>query len=102
MKDRGEDITCGKITLPVAKAMSKLNLDERKEFWQLLSSKPTDPLVVASLIEKLEQCGALQACYLQARDLVESAWKELDPLVPDSDVKINLRVFSWYVLERHY
>lgn len=102
LKDRGEDITCGKITLPVAKAMSKLNLGERKEFWQLLSSKPTDPFVVASLIEKLEQCGALQACYLQARDLVESAWKKLDPLVPDSDIKINLRVFSWYVLERHY
>jgi geranylgeranyl pyrophosphate synthase/predicted secreted hydrolase len=102
LKDRGEDIASGKITLPVAKAMSRLQLDERKLFWQVLSSKPTEPSVVTGLIEKLEQCGALQACYLQARELIESAWQQFDPLVPDSDVKVKLRAFSWYVLERHY
>jgi geranylgeranyl pyrophosphate synthase len=102
LKATGEDITCGKVTLPVAKAMSRLNLGERQSLWQVISSKPSDPSVVAAVIAKIEECGALQACHLQAQALIDSAWQNFNPLVPDSDVKMRLRAFSWYVLERHY
>ena len=36
-----------------------------------------------------------------ARAMVEEAWAELDPLVPDSQAKVALRAFAWYLLERH-
>jgi len=102
LKVRGEDIAGGKVTLPVAKAMSRLVLAERQSLWEAILSKPTQPSVIAAVIDQLERCGAIQACQQQATELVESAWEQLDPLVPDSDVKIRLRAFSWYVLERHY
>lgn len=102
LKSKGEDISCGKITLPVAKAMAKLPQLDRQILWQTIASKPTNAEIISAVIEKLESCGAIDASVQQANDLVESAWKRLDSLFPDSDIKIKLRAFSWYVLARHY
>ncbi len=102
LKSKGEDISAGKVTIPIAKAMSRLSLRERHELWETLSSKPTDPAVIAAAITQLEGCKALDACDQQARELVESAWQRLDPLLRDSRVKVILRAFGWYVLERSY
>lgn len=102
LKDRGEDITAGKITMPVAKAMGLLAQPDREWLWQQVSSKPHDTSVIAEVIDLLEKCGAIDACEEQAEYLIEDAWKKLDTLIPDSDVKIRLRAFGWYVLRRHY
>jgi hypothetical protein len=50
----------------------------------------------------LERCGAIEACSQDARDLVETGWKKIEPLIDDSLAKMMLRAFGWYVLERHY
>ena len=102
LKSRGEDISGGKVTMPVAKAMSRLAESERRALWETISSRPTDPEVIAGVIAKLESCCAISTCEEQARDLVESAWQKLDPLLRDSHVKLMLRAFGWYVLERTY
>jgi geranylgeranyl pyrophosphate synthase len=102
LKSLGEDIAHGKITMPVAKSMSMLDREGRHFVWKHLELKSDSPEVVRSVIDRLEACGAIDACAEQARDLVEQAWRELDPLVEDSVVKLMLRAFGWYVLERHY
>lgn len=102
LKSRGEDIAHGKVTLPVAKAMARLAEQDRAWVWQQVQSKPADQAVVDAVVEKLEACGAVQACADQASELVEAAWQALDPLVEDSLQKVMLRAFGWYVLERHY
>jgi geranylgeranyl pyrophosphate synthase len=50
----------------------------------------------------LDECGALDACSALAREIVERAWEQLDPVLPESQCKLTFRAFSWYVLERHY
>ncbi|MBI2565885.1 MAG: polyprenyl synthetase family protein [Candidatus Schekmanbacteria bacterium] len=102
LKQRGEDISQGKVTLPVAKAMSLLGREEREWLWETLRQQSQDPAIVGSVVDRLEACGALAACSRQARELVDDAWQRLDPLVEDSMPKIMLRSFGWYVLERHY
>ena len=102
LKTRAEDVTNGVITLPIAKAMSRLPLEDRRFLWQALLSRPTDARVLSAVVEKLESCGAVEACAQQARALVESAWRRADPLLDDSIPKVMLRAFGWYVLERHY
>jgi geranylgeranyl pyrophosphate synthase len=102
LKSKGEDLVQGKVTMPVAKAMSRLALDERRLVWKTISSRPNDPNVVGGIIEKFEACCALTSCDHHARDLVETAWKKLDPFIEDSYTKLRLRAFGWYVLERHY
>jgi geranylgeranyl pyrophosphate synthase len=102
LKQKGEDLSQGKVTLPVVKAFARLDVKARWNLWHLISSRPQDPEVVGSAIASIEACGALDACEQQAKDLVNSAWEQLDPVVPDSLAKMMLRAFGWYVLERHY
>lgn len=102
LKSRGEDIAHGKVTLPVAKAMARLARDDRAWLWQCVQAKSDDRGQIEAVIAKLEACGAIEACATEARELVESAWQALDPLVEDSLPKVMLRAFGWYVLERHY
>lgn len=102
LKTKAEDVQQGKITLPVAKAMSRLNASDRQWLYETLRSKPQDMKVVESVVEKLESCGAVEACAVQARQLVEGGWLKISPLIDDSLAKMMLRAFGWYVLERHY
>jgi geranylgeranyl pyrophosphate synthase/predicted secreted hydrolase len=102
LKSRGEDISHGKVTMPVAKALGLLPLEERRWLWQTVSSRPKDPAIVGDVIGRLDSCGALSACEEQARQLVETSWQRIDPLVDDSLPKIMMRSFGWYVLERMY
>lgn len=100
LKDKGEDITAGKITMPVAKAMSLLALDKREYVWKTLKTMPKDRTVIGSVISLLQHCGAIDACRQEADDLVETAWKKIDTILPDSFYKIRLRTFGWYALKK--
>jgi geranylgeranyl pyrophosphate synthase/predicted secreted hydrolase len=102
LKRKGEDIAEGKATVPVAKALTILPERERRELWRAVQARPTEPAEVRRIIDQIDACGALAACEQLAGDLVEVAWRELESLLPDSYYKLNLRVFGWYVLERHY
>ena len=100
LKTRGEDITAGKVTIPVVKAMSRLPLGEMRALWEVIKTCPADPAVVGAVIDQLEACGAIDACILQAHALVEDSYALLQPLVPDSFSKIMLRAFGWFVSEQ--
>ena len=102
LKSRGEDIAQGKATSPVVKAMARLDAEARQDLWRRIEVKPQDPEEVGQIIAIIEGCGAMDACVTQANELVDDAWRVLDPLVEDSLPKIMLRAFGWFVLQRHY
>jgi len=102
LKERGEDIRHGKLTLPIVNALGRLPLERRTWLWNVLCSKPTDSAVVGEVIELVERVGALDACSRLAHEEVERAWARLDPVLDDSQVKLTFRAFSWFVLDRHY
>jgi geranylgeranyl pyrophosphate synthase/predicted secreted hydrolase len=102
LKTRAEDVRNGTVTLPVARAMNVLPPERRQWLAETLLSRPDDDEVVASVVEALESCGAVQYTADRATALVEDAWTTVDPLIHDSFPKMMLRAFSWYVLERHY
>eukprot|EP01006_Ploeotia_vitrea_P038190 TRINITY_DN66218_c6_g1_i1.p2 TRINITY_DN66218_c6_g1~~TRINITY_DN66218_c6_g1_i1.p2 ORF type:complete len:909 (+),score=551.41 TRINITY_DN66218_c6_g1_i1:92-2728(+) len=104
-KTKGEDLMMGKVTFPVALAMDKKRIpdrDARAKLWAAIEGKPQDQGVVNALVDQLEECGALPDSVQMATDMVEAAWKEMDAVLPDSFYKLNMRVFGWYVLKRHY
>jgi geranylgeranyl pyrophosphate synthase/predicted secreted hydrolase len=102
LKSKGEDVQQGKITLPVAKALARLELEDRRWLYETLKSKPEDPAVIGRVIDLLESVGAIDACARHARDIVEEAWQALEPYAEDTLAKMMLRAFSWHILERHY
>jgi len=87
---------------PVAKAMALLDRAGRERLWDIVRSKPSDRAVIGQAVALVDACGALDACEQQARGLVETAWRTIDPLVDDTQFKIRLRAFGWFVLDRHY
>jgi geranylgeranyl pyrophosphate synthase/predicted secreted hydrolase len=101
LKQRGEDLSSGKVTLPVVYGLGRADARERARMAATLRSCP-DADGARTMIARLEALGALAACDAQALDLVESAWAKLDPLIADSQQKVLFRAFGWYVLERHY
>lgn len=102
LKQRGEDVRCGKVTLPIVKALARLGAEERRWLWHTLRERPTQDEVVKEVCQLLDRCGALRDCRQMAQQVVEEAWKGLDEAVEDSQFKLMFRAFSWYVLERHY
>lgn len=100
LKDKGEDITAGKITMPVAKAMGLLPLDKREYVWETIQIMPVDRTVIEAVIRVLQNCGAIDACRQEAEDLVETAWKKVDKVLEDSFFKIRVRAFGWYALKK--
>lgn len=102
LKQRGEDIMNGTVTLPVAVAMGRLPRTDREWLWKTLLGKPTDERTVAAAVELIQTCGAIDACADKARTLVEAGWAKAEPLLDPSLARVMLRAFGWYVLERHY
>ncbi len=102
LKSRGEDITEGKATMPVAKAMARLQPAGRRELGEILRAHTTDRAAIDTAIGLIEDCGALEACEQEADRLVDEGWALLDPLLAPTHVKFKLRAFGWYLLQRHY
>ena len=100
LKRRGEDLTNGTVTLPFARALARVPIEDRRWMWRTLQSRPTDPPVIASIVERIETSGALNSCVAQAHEMVEGAWRSAEPLFEDSFAKVMLRAFSWHSLER--
>jgi geranylgeranyl pyrophosphate synthase/predicted secreted hydrolase len=102
LKQRGEDIRAGKFTLPIVRALARSAPQRRQWLWRSVASQPTDEQLVQEVGMQLFECGALTDCRAQAEQLVVDAWRRLDPVLEDSQYKLSLRAFGWYVLERHY
>jgi geranylgeranyl pyrophosphate synthase len=103
LKDRGEDLAQGKVTYPVAKAMSRLSsLHQREWLWNTIKSKPQDRSVIESCIDLIEECGGLSEAASEGMQMMEDAWNELDACIVDSYYKIMLRSLSYYLLDRMY
>ena len=99
---RADDIRCGKVTLPIAKALVRMEHQERRWLHDVLAQEARDEATTQAVIGRLEELGAIEACVEHASELVERAWSVLDPVVEDSIAKVLLRAFSYYILERHY
>jgi geranylgeranyl pyrophosphate synthase len=102
LKSKGEDVTAGKITYPIAKAMAVLSKKDRKRLWEILKANTTDLELIGEAVALLDKHQVIEACEREAKNILERAWRQLDPLVDDTMVKLNLRAFSWFVLERTY
>ena len=102
LKQRGEDISNGTVTLPIALAMGRLPPERRAWLWTTLQSQPSDEPTISAAVELVQACGALDACATLARELIETGWQKAEPLLDPSLARVMLRAFGWYVLERHY
>jgi len=102
LKEVGEDIKDGKVTYPIIRAMSRLEKSDRIYIWTILQEHTHDQGKISSVISMLNSVGAIDDCLVEARNLVEDAWKLVDEVLPDTLPKIMMRTFCTYLTERTY
>lgn len=99
-KARGEDVRNGLVTLPVAEAFRRLPRAERRRLWGALVEKPRVRGAVVEVTSLLEDCGAVDACADRAKELVESGWRALEPVIEPTFSSLMLRAIGWFAVER--
>jgi geranylgeranyl pyrophosphate synthase len=82
--------------------MAVMNKKDRKRLWEIVSAKTSDINLLTEAVDLLDKHQVIENCEKEAKQILEKAWKKVDPLLRDSMVKLNLRAFSWFVLERTY
>jgi geranylgeranyl pyrophosphate synthase len=90
----------GRITLPVARSMTRLPTSDRRWLFDTLRAEVRDPAQLDRVVTLLKDSGAVEACRNEARELSETGWSKLAPLLKDSLAKLTLRAFSMYAADR--
>jgi geranylgeranyl pyrophosphate synthase len=99
-KGVGEDIHEGKRTLMVIHFLQTAPEKERKELLGILNSHPTDQKTIAQAISMLKENGSIEYAQKKARELIEKAWKKLEPELKESKAKRMLKAFADFLIER--
>ncbi|RLG70340.1 MAG: hypothetical protein DRO07_00440 [Candidatus Iainarchaeum archaeon] len=99
-KEIGEDISEGKRTLLVIKALQSLPEKEAKELLAILNSHTKDKRKIRKAIALIKKSGAIEYARDKAKRIVKNAWFELEKLLPESKGKEELRAFASFAVER--
>jgi geranylgeranyl diphosphate synthase type I len=99
-KGYGDDITEGKRSLPVIHALNHAPESERRELLDILNKHTRDPKLISRALEILEGSGSLDYAEQCARRLVEEAWGEAKPGLPDNPARRTLESLMNFAIER--
>jgi geranylgeranyl pyrophosphate synthase/predicted secreted hydrolase len=99
LRRAGEDLRAGKVTMPMAYAVRLLPAEEMAVLWKSVRGGGADDATVCRVAEKLIDCGAVEACYAEARAVVDDAWRLMER-VPSSYPKVVHRAIGLYAANR--
>ena len=98
----GNDIKEGKRTLMVIKTLELASEADRRRLLEILNKHTDDVNEKLEAIRIIEKYGAIDYAKRKAREIIERAWKEAEPLLKEGDAKEKLRAFVRFLIEREY
>ena len=100
----GEDLSKGKLTYVLFRAIENLRPAGRKKLLEILASQSLrqDPSVHREGIDLIQESGALELCQREAERLAHSGWRELAKMLPPSESKILLQTLYLSLLDLNY
>ena len=99
-KKRGEDVTEGKMSLPVIRTLSVAGSRDKKTLLAILRKHTSDKGQIARAIEIMRKSGSLDYSGKAADEIVRKSWSRLRPLIADSDAKKKLGRLGRFAAER--
>jgi geranylgeranyl pyrophosphate synthase len=92
----GEDLASGKITYVIVRALELLSTSDSNRLRRILCSRRMrkDPTILLEGIDLVRKSGALEECYQKASSMVEDEWEAFSCVLPPSEPKMMLRLFS--------
>ena len=93
-KTCGEDLSAGKLTYVIARAMKNLPKDARERLIDIMTQETlrADQDCLREGIDLIRESGALDACRVFAQDMIEDEWRKFSKHVPPSDTKTMIRM----------
>ncbi len=99
-KGFGDDITEGKRSLLVIHCLNTAPDAERKELLDILDKHTRDPRLIQRALDILDRNGCIDYARDFSRKIVEEAWKEAEPELPDNPARETLESLMRFVIER--
>jgi len=96
----GEDIFEGKRTLMVIHSVQNASPEKAKRLETILNMKTRDPLIIKEAIDIMKSTNSLTYSAGVAQKLVQSAWDNVNHILPDKPAKQKLKVFADYLINR--
>ncbi len=96
----GNDIKEGKKTLMVIHTLKKATEKDKKRLLEILDKHPDDLEERKEAILIIEKYKGVDYAKNRAKEILEEAWKEAEPLLKESKAKNLLKQFVYYLIER--
>ena len=100
-KGYGDDITEGKRTLMVIHTIKNADENDRKRLIDILGMHTRDRALIKEALDLLKKYDSISYAKGVARNLVSEAWKEIDPILEESEAKKKLKAFADFLIERN-
>lgn len=101
-KSYGNDITEGKMSLPVVYALKNSTKAEKEELRLILQKHTRDKRLIDRAISIIHSTGAVEQADHFAEELVDEAWKKLEKHIKDGKALNNLKELTFYLIKRTY
>lgn len=95
----GEDITEGKKTLIVIKALENLP-QSGERLRNILKLKTKDQSLINEALQIIRESKSIEYCKVFSEDLIKASWKEIEQELPESEAKEDLFYLSFRLINR--
>lgn len=96
----GMDITEGKRTLMVIRALKTANPKDKKRLVEILNMHTSDQKLRDEAIAIMQKNKAIESVKQTAAKIVEDSWREVDKLLPATEGKEKLKAFAEFLIKR--
>lgn len=99
-KSFGNDITEGKLSLPILFAVENLNNQERSNLWQILRKHTRNNRLLAKAVRLVIKSGAIAKALSYADNLVEKTWLRFEKELPKNKSLDEFKDITYFLLKR--
>ncbi|MDO8427979.1 MAG: polyprenyl synthetase family protein [Candidatus Diapherotrites archaeon] len=96
----GDDITEGKRTILVLRALQLAPAKEKEELIQILKSHTRNEFEIIRAIEIIKKTGAVEYSLKRAEDIVIESWRNVENQLAESVFKQKLKALAEFVVQR--
>ncbi|MGA3193037.1 MAG: polyprenyl synthetase family protein [Candidatus Bathyarchaeia archaeon] len=97
---RGQDITEGKRSLPVIRALKVAEPQDRKRLVEILEMHTSSQDLRDAAIAMMQKYDSIEYAKQVARRMVKESWSAVEMLLPASAGKEKLKAFAVFLIER--
>ena len=101
-KPTGNDMTEGKLTLPVIYALNKTNYESMQTLAKKVKAGTINPDEIAVLVEFTKQQGGIEYAEKRMQEFSNLCMQYIDKHVKDKAIKDSLTAYVDYVVQRNY